>query len=185
MHVYWKDLLFLKYNVPHTAVCQIMCFMQGWIYSGGAIGAVPPSRKIPQIFWTLSVNFLWNYATFKSPHWNIVFSSVNKVYFWHTQSFNLFLAMYDCRQLLIYSPYRQYQHNINKMLAFRLSNSCLQYSLVGASIGKKLNLPFPLDVQKLKDFQLQGGFAPLIRILTQIKYCLIQFAHCTSPLPIN
>ena len=30
-------------------------------------------------------------------------------------------------------------------------------------MGKKASLPLPLDVQKLKGFQLQGGFAPLTR----------------------
>jgi len=31
---------------------------------------------------------------------------------------------------------------------------------INKSVGKKAHLPFPLDVQKLKGFQLQGGFAP-------------------------
>jgi len=46
-----------------------------------------------------------------------------------------------------------------QVLVYRLVGA-LQYTISSAGMGKKLNLPFPLDVQKLKGFQLQGAKPP-------------------------
>jgi len=49
---------------------------------------------------------------------------------------------------------------LNVVCEFSVKFFLFSVRTINKSVGKKANLPSPLDVQKLKGFQLQGSFAP-------------------------